>query len=161
MKDNNQPMSFKHKAKSALLFFGQSLLFCLGLTALIFTFVGLFEGSFSFAEMSLLEIIFTLVLVFLICRYLTASKASGLTWRRMLYLPLRNIGWFSLISYLFFIFFTLNEGADNLNVLLAKNANRMQWVDFIFIQLCLYWAAPKLPAEQSVVDDLAKEEAIQ
>jgi len=160
--DNNQPKGFKYWAKATLLFIGQSLLLCLGLASLIFAFVDFFEGSFSFSEVSTLEILFSLVLISLVGRHVTSSKAVGLKWTSVVYRPLRNIGWFGLAGSLLAVFLILNEvDIEKLSMFAAKNTNRMQWLDLILIQLCFYWAAPKLPVEQPIGDEVVKEEAAQ
>jgi len=80
----------------------------------------------------------------------------------VVYRPLRNIGWFGLAGSLLAVFLILNEvDIEKLSMFAAKNTNRMQWLDLILIQLCFYWAAPKLPVEQPVGDELVKEEAAQ
>jgi len=158
--DNDQPKGFKYWAKATLLFIGQSLLLCLGLASLIFAFVDFFEGSFSFSELSTLEIIFSLILISLVSRHITASKAVGLKWTSVVYRPLRSIGWFGLCYTVFILLLALKGvNVDELSVFAAKNANRMQWLDLILIQLGFYWAAPKVSVEQPVIDDVAEEGA--
>jgi len=160
--DNNQPKGFKHWAKATLLFIGQSLLFCLGSVYLTITFVDFFEGSFSFAEVSTLEILFSLVLISLVGRHITASKAVGLKWARVLYRPLRNMGWFGLGWLLIEIYIEMyGVGVMDSKLYSAENSNRMQLFDLLILQLCLYWAAPKLPFEQPIGEVAVKEEAAQ
>ena len=158
MTNNTRPKGFTYWAKASLLFFGQSLLLCLGLVSLVFTFVDFFEGSFTFSELSLLEIVFSLVLLSLISRHLSASKSVQLKWTSVIYRPLRNIGWVNLALLCLAIFFLL-KGAeiDELNQFMAKNSNRMQWLDLIVLQLCFYWAAPKLSAKQTVTESSSTE----
>lgn len=158
MTESNQPKGVKHWAKATVLFLGQSLLLCIGLASLVYTFVDFFEGSFTFSELSLLEIVFSLLLLSLISRHLTASKAAQLKWTSVIYRPLRNIGWVNLALLCLAIFFLL-KGAeiDELNQFMAKNSNRMQWLDLIVLQLCFYWAAPKATAKQTVTESSSTE----
>ena len=158
MTESIEPKGFKYWAKATLLFLGQSLLLCVGLASLVYTFVDFFEGNLTFSELSLLEIVFSLVFLSLISRHLTASKAVQLKWISVIYRPLRNIGWVNLALLCLAIFFIL-KGAevDEINQFLAKNGNRLQRLDLIFLLFCFYWAAPKLPAKKTKSESVSKE----
>ncbi|GAA5525294.1 hypothetical protein Maes01_01860 [Microbulbifer aestuariivivens] len=151
-------MGFTYFAKATLLFIGRSMLFGVGLASLIFVFVDFFEDSLTFSELSLLEIGFGLLLFSLINRHLTASKAAQLKWTSAIYRPLRNIGWVNLAFLCLVIFFILiGPEIDELNQIMAKNSHRLQQLDLIVTLLCLYWAAPKLPVEQTRTESVNKE----
>lgn len=158
MTESNPPKGFKYRAKATLRFIGQSLLLCVGLASLAFTFVEFFEGTFTFSELSLLEIVFSLLLFSLISRHLTASRAVQLKWTGVIYRPLRNIAWVNLVLLCLAIFFIL-KGADvdELNQFMAKNSNPLQRLDLIIILFCFYWAAPKFHAEQKATEGVSKE----
>lgn len=158
MTERNHPAGLKYWAKATLLFLGQSLLLCVGLASLAFTFVDFFEGSLTLSELSLLEIVFSLLMFALISRHLTASKSAQLKWTSVIYRPLRNIGWVNLALLCLAMFFIL-KGAeiDELNQFFAKNSNRLQQLDLIVILFCVYWAAPKLPTEQTETEGANKE----
>ena len=162
MTESNQPKGFKYWAKATLLFLGQSLLLCIGLASLVFTFVDFFEGNLTFAELSLLEILFTFVLFSLIGRHLTASKTAQLKWTSIIYRPLRNIAWVNLALLCVALFFILQDAdIDALNLFMAKNGNRLQRLDLILLLFCFYCAAPKLPTKKPITENSGNEELAQ
>lgn len=162
MNGNNQPKSFKYKAKATLLFIGQSLLFCLGFISMILIFLRFFESNFSFAELSLLEILFSLALFFVVSHYVNASKATGLPWTQMLYRPLRLIGLLSLIGFLYLlVMISINSRNISLQVFSINNSMRIQWVCLILIPLCFYWSTPKVSTAVADEDAKEKEEVVQ
>ncbi|WP_444891996.1 hypothetical protein ACJJIE_13285 [Microbulbifer sp. TRSA001] len=167
MTSNSSTQNTRHRAKTISLFFGQSLLFFLGLISLIYIFVEFFEGNFSFSELSTQEMLFGFLLFSLINYHLTASKEAGLKWTSILYRPLRNIGWYTLIGSLFFLsipflalLITKNSiDVDEFILLIGKYDSYLQLMDLIIVLICFYWAIPKTSSipKQATGEDTATE----
>jgi hypothetical protein len=124
--------------KAVFSFIGKSILILFGIIMIVSVIVDIFEQSMSFLEISTLEMFFFVVLFFLVKNYIRTASEYGLTWRRTVYLPLRNLGWLGILSMLF-IFILISQDS---HIFIFKYENLLQLINYIGVAICFYLATP-------------------
>ena len=123
------------------LFVGRAILVLFGLLGVVFFFWDAFEQSISFLEISTMEMMFFVVFFILIKNHIEKSSMYKMPWKTALYLPLRNIGWFSLLSIIPIIFLIMQS--ERGNNIISEYEHILQLIKFIVIAFCIYMATPK------------------
>ncbi|MCK4794538.1 MAG: hypothetical protein KAV87_62995 [Desulfobacteraceae bacterium] len=125
--------------KAVFSFIGKSMLVLFGVLEIIGVIWDTFEQSISFLEISTLEMFFFVIFFFLVKRYVDAIGECKMPWRKALYRPLRNLGWFGLISTLPILFILIQQ--ENFNFFFEYE-KLLQLIDYTGVAICLYLAAP-------------------
>jgi hypothetical protein len=151
-------MDYSKILRLTLLFLGKSLLAISGAGILAFTFIEMFEGTPSIIELSILELLFSAVLYFLLYRHGKISINFGLKWYRILYLPLRNCGWLVLLTLLV-LFYLMHQGYSLETLIQGASVEAImdQLFSFGLILFCIYTATPRIPVDQNPLDCSAEE----
>ncbi len=127
--------------KKVFLILGQSLLVTLGLLVVANLLFDAFESSLSFLEISTTEMIYFVLLFFLIKNHIEKSLMHSFHWKKVLYLPLRNLGWYGLTMVALSIFLTAaTEGEKKFEF---TYDHVFHLIDYAVIALCIYMATPK------------------
>ena len=126
--------------KTVFSFIGKSILVLFAVLEIVGLVWGAFEESISFLEISTLEMLFVVVFFFLVKRYIVTVGQSKLSWRKRLYPPLRNIGWFSIFTTIPLVFILIQQESFNF---IFKYENLMQIFTSIGVAICIYMATPK------------------
>jgi len=138
--ETTQPRTPGQIVKAVFSFIGKSILILFGILEIVGIIWGAFEQSLSFLEISTLEMLFFVIFFFLVKQYVVAIEEYKLPWRSALYRPLRNLGWFGLISTLPFFFILIQQ--ENFNFFF-KYEKALQFTDYIGVAICIYLAIPK------------------
>ena len=101
--------------------------------------MGKIKESISVLEISTLEMSFFVVFFFLIRRHINAAAEYKMPWRKAVYLPLRNLGLFFLLSLVPIIFIWIQQESFNFTF---KYEKVMQLIGYIGVAICIYLAAP-------------------
>ncbi|MBB5187095.1 hypothetical protein HNQ57_001358 [Zhongshania antarctica] len=133
-------MDYLKVLRLSLLFLGKSLLAVSGACILSFMLVGMFEGTASITELSILELLFSAVLCFFVYRHCKNSMIVGLKWHRILYLPLSNCGYL-------LPFWIIFMGRREVNA----EAVMGQLFGFGLILFNIYTATPRLASDQGTI----------
>jgi len=124
--------------KTVFSFIGKSILVLFAVLMIVVVVLMAFEESISFLEISTMEMLFVVVFFFLVKRYIDNVGQSKLSWRKRLYLPLRNIGWFSILTIIPLVFILIKQES-----LIFKYENLIQIFTYIGVAICIYMAASK------------------
>lgn len=138
--DTNLPKTSGEIVKTAFSFIGKSILILFGLLEIVSVVWEAFEESISFLEISTMELIFFVVFFFLVKRYVESVGQSKLSWWKRLYPPLRNIGWFSILTTIPLIFILIQQESFNF---IFKYEKLLQIFTYIGVAVCIYMATPK------------------
>lgn len=126
----------------------RTLLVLLGLLNFFGTVYGQFEGHADFWELSLLEALFWGAFLFLSARLYNQAMRVRAPFARLLYLPLRNLGFVTLVWVLISIAtipFLLDIESGKVNSgLFYTQQNLDQAISLVTILLCVYFAGRTL-----------------
>lgn len=150
-----------HYIGMALRYLGQTLLFATGTFFIVTIILDMFEGRAGISELSPLEIIFIVALFILGNNHYKKSSQESLSRFRILYLPMRNLGWYFLLTLTlsFFLVGVYDEGEEILHKRIESEAiifqysftNAIQLTNFFIVLLCVYLATPDTLLKKSVL----------
>jgi len=128
-----------------------TILVLLGILHFVAVLYDQFEGHADFWELSFIETLFWGVFLFLSARLYTQAKQAGVSARRMLYLPFRNMGIFLMAGLLIILVASLFLTEAEFDQWLRENAFTQQNLDQAFTLgitlLCIYLASRTLGKE--------------
>jgi hypothetical protein len=130
--------------KKALFYLGRSILVILGVVQIVFVLKLTFEQSLSFIEISTLEMIFFVVLFFLVRNYYAKSISNRRGWKEILYVIVSSMGWLLLAFTFIFILVSkiMADSVEWLNFDPLQN-NTSQMIVYIAMHVTIYLVTPK------------------